>query len=877
MARYTGTRGDDSITGTDNNDTISLNGGGNDTVNAGKGNDYIDLQSYTYYEDPPNPTNATIIFNIGDGQDTISNWWAGPDTGTIVFGEGITQDMLSFEIINGEMVLKIGDNGDQITFSNLLYYDDYFRTLGLQFADGTSITDMTDINPFLHIGTAGDDVIIGSDEADYILGHGGNDTVYAGEGNDTIYLKEGEHVIYGGDGDKNINTLGNASVHVGNGNNYIAVGGVAEIYAGSGDDYISAAGGYINAGDGNNDIYITGDSTIIAGSGNDNVTLHNTENSIVDTGAGDDYIYMYENNVNNISINGGEGNDQITIYGGPPSRSLSSDAFAGREFSATIVGGKGDDTIDVSRVGSYNDAEIDIHFNLGDGQDTILDRESSFQGNIIFGEGITSDMVNVEYLFDEETNDYTLIIKVGDNGDQITLPEYLSQWGGSGSNYSLYFQDGTVISDIKGSIPSPVIYGTDEDDVIYGTALNDTIYARAGNDYIMDNVGVNYIDAGDGDDTIESDRGTVIGGKGNDVIAFNDGQPSRQPSNFEFQYNLGDGQDTIHNYTQNASEKTIVFGEGIIADMINIQYNFDYQSGNYDVVIKVGDDGDQITLSEYLSPWRDGNNEGYALHFADGTVIEDIRDFIQPIEIVGTADDDYIEGSSLNDIVYAGTGNDYIFERYGANYIDAGEGDDTIISGSGTILGGQGNDSISLEMDTYNNSNQTFDFVVQYNLGDGQDSIGYYGYSYDDQTGHGSVIEGDKIIQFGEGITSDMVTITTEGDNVVLLIGDQGDKIVLEYYLSDLEYRDPVQYRFEFADGTVWQTDGVLSQDPVIVIPPVDSLANSAASSLADASINNQTDNLVNALASFAPASAANSLFDDKPLDINTALLAVGA
>ncbi len=883
MARYTGTRNDDDLAGTEGNDHFALKGGGNDTVNGGKGNDTIDLQSYTYYEDPPNPTNATIIFNLGDGQDTIHNWWAGPDTGTIVFGEGITQDMISFEIDNGEVVLKVGDNGDQITFTNLLFYDDYFRTLGLQFADGTSITDMTDINPFLHIGTEGDDAITGTDGADYILGHGGNDTVYAGLGNDTINLGEGSSTVYAGDGDKKIRTIGDAIIHVGDGYHEIMVAGGGEIYAGDGGGYISlSAGGYVEAGDGGYQIDVSSgnNSTIISGSGDDYVSLHSVENSIIDTGAGNDYIYMYENNVNNISINAGAGDDYISIRGGPPSRSSSSEVSENGTFSSTIIGGTGNDTIDVSGVGTSSpdsDAELDFHFNLGDGQDTIIDGRSSFQGNIIFGEGITADMINVEYLFDEEINDYTLVIKVGDNGDQITFSQYLSLWGDSNSSYSLHFQDGTVISDVAELIPSPVIYGTEGDDVIYGTGVNDTVIAGAGNDYIVNWKGNNYIDAGEGDDTIESGSGTIIGGKGNDVITIDNSSSPNQAFNYVFQFGLGDGQDIINNYGQSPSDKTIVFGEGITADMVDIQYNFDYETGSYDVVIKVGDEGDQITLFEYLAPWNNGDNNAYALHFEDGTVIADIRDLIQPLEIMGTAGDDYIEGSSLNDIVFAGAGNDTIFERNGSNYIDAGEGDDNIISGSGTIIGGLGNDSISLEMDTYNNPNATLDFVVQYNLGDGQDTISYNAYNYDNQTGRNTAVEGDKIIRFGEDITSDMVTITNDGTNVILLIGDQGDQIVLEYYLSSLDYNDPVQYRFEFADGTVWQTEGVLSQDPVIVIPPVDSLANSAASSLADASINNQTDNLVNALASFAPASAANSLFDDKPLDINTALLAVSA
>lgn len=864
MARYTGTTGDDYIVGTDYDDTISLKGGGNDTVNAGKGNDYIDIQSYY---GAPNPTNATILFNIGDGQDTIWNWWEGDDTGTIVFGDGITQDMLSFEVNdNGQVVMKVGNSGDQITFTNLLGYENYFRTLGLQFADGTTIADMTEICPFIHLGTDADDVITGTDGDDYIIGHGGNDTVYAGLGNDSIFLGEGNSTVYGGDGDKKIRANGDAIINVGDGNHEIIVLGAGEVYAGDGGGYITVDSGHIEVGDGEFQIYAGSNSSIISGNGNDYINI--ADNSSVASGGGDDSIYLSGYTADNVIINAGTGNDYIAVSG-------SYEITTETEFSSTIIGGTGDDTIDIRHVKGKDGTALNIHFNLGDGQDTILSERSTIRNNIVFGEGITSDMVEILYNYDPENDDFNVVLKVGDNGDQITLNNYLNPWGDSSDSvYSLQFADGSVIADIRDLIHMEHI-GTDGDDYIIGSGVNDTVLAGAGNDYIIDWKGNNYIDAGDGDDTIESGSGTVIGGKGNDSITINNSDFGNQTFNLEYRYNLGDGQDIIYNNGyQNNSTTNIVFGEGITSDMIDISYDL---SDSYGVVIKIGDGGEQITLENYLETWRNGDNDVFALHFQDGTVIENIRDLIEPIEINGTAGDDNIEGTNINDIVMAGAGDDYIFERYGTNYIDAGEGNDMIVAGNGTIIGGQGDDSISIEVDTYENPNQSLDFVVQYNLGDGQDTINYNGYKYEPSTGYNSVLEGDKIIQFGEGITSDMVTITTEGDNVVLLIGDQGDKIVLEYYLSDLEYRDPVQYRFEFADGTVWQTDGVLSQDPVIVIPPVDSLTNSAASSLADGSINNQTDNLVNALASFAPASAANSLFDDKPLDINTALLAVSA
>ena len=101
------TNADDNVNGTSYDDIIYGNGG-HDTINAGDGNDILigghgnDILSGGYGDD-------TYVYNLGDGFDVI-NESGGNDR--IVFGEGISQDNLSFERINDN--LKISINGDEI-------------------------------------------------------------------------------------------------------------------------------------------------------------------------------------------------------------------------------------------------------------------------------------------------------------------------------------------------------------------------------------------------------------------------------------------------------------------------------------------------------------------------------------------------------------------------------------------------------------------------------------------------------------------------------------------------------------------------------------------------------------------------------------------
>lgn len=114
----------------------------------------------------------------------------------------------------------------------------------------------------------------------------------------------------------------------------------ATITGGKGDDTISAQGS-INGGDGNDSITLTGAGTVKGGKGDDTISA--------DVAGG-----------TAISIDGEVGNDSITVSGG----GKDSDE---KVASVTIIGGKGEDVIDAGNL----DSETKVSIDGGDGADVI--------------------------------------------------------------------------------------------------------------------------------------------------------------------------------------------------------------------------------------------------------------------------------------------------------------------------------------------------------------------------------------------------------------------------------------------------------------------------------------------------------------------------
>lgn len=165
----TGSAADDFITGTAAAEVIQ-GGPGNDTLDGGEGND-------------------TYVFNAGDGVETIT------DSGgfdTLSFGPRITPEILTLGL--GSLLIRVGDTGDAIHIEGF----DSNDVLGsgaieqFQFANGTRLTyGQLVARGFDLFGTAGDDVITGTNVEDRINGLAGNDVLQGGTGSDAYVFGAG--------------------------------------------------------------------------------------------------------------------------------------------------------------------------------------------------------------------------------------------------------------------------------------------------------------------------------------------------------------------------------------------------------------------------------------------------------------------------------------------------------------------------------------------------------------------------------------------------------------------------------------------------------------------------------------------------------------
>lgn len=169
-----GTAGDDNLTGTSGNDNFLLWQGGNDTVDAGDGNDILRMAG---------TLNAGDSLDGGTGKDAVV--LNGDYSAGVVFGADTIANIEVMGLAGGHSYNLTTNDGNIASGERLLVKA---GTLGsgdhLTF-DGSAETD----GKFYVIAGAGDDTITGGARHDvFDLSLGGTDTVRGGGGNDTFLL-----------------------------------------------------------------------------------------------------------------------------------------------------------------------------------------------------------------------------------------------------------------------------------------------------------------------------------------------------------------------------------------------------------------------------------------------------------------------------------------------------------------------------------------------------------------------------------------------------------------------------------------------------------------------------------------------------------------
>ncbi|WP_297990140.1 calcium-binding protein, partial [uncultured Campylobacter sp.] len=285
-----GDDGENSISGTSQNDYIDA-GGGNDKVYAGIGDDVlIGGEGGDYLEGGAG--DDTYIYNLGDGADTILD---GGGSDTIKFGAGISKDDIVVRRTGDDIRISFKNSQtDSILLrynaSNASYYVENFL-----FDNGETM-GMQDILDLSLIGTDSDDVIYGYNADDTLRGGKGNDTLNGGEGNDILYGGDGDDKLYGGNGNDTLyGSEGNDALYGSDGNDILE--------GGSGNDYLE--------GGSHNDTYIfgrgDGADTIYDGQGNDTIKFKEgiTVNDLL--------VKRADNNIDNLEISIKGTDDKLTL------------------------------------------------------------------------------------------------------------------------------------------------------------------------------------------------------------------------------------------------------------------------------------------------------------------------------------------------------------------------------------------------------------------------------------------------------------------------------------------------------------------------------------------------------------------------------------
>jgi Ca2+-binding RTX toxin-like protein len=279
---------------------------GNDTINGGGGEDYIDagLGNDSCHggagdDTFANPAYATTRFGLVDSD----NYWGDSGTEDVVTYHGRAQ---------GVVVTLDGVDNDGVATA----------IVGAASPEHDNVhTDVEGV-----IGTDSNDYLLGNLFDNNLAGYGGNDSVYGMEGHDTLTGGNGNDIIYGSDGNDWV--MGDA-----------------------GADYLS--------GGSNNDTIRGGDNsdTMTGGTGVDTVEYENTLSGVTasldgvqnDGAAGEnDWI---QKDVENLT--GSDFNDRLTGSSG-------ANFLDGKNGNDTLIGGGGNDTL----IGGFgNDS---LHGNGGD-------------------------------------------------------------------------------------------------------------------------------------------------------------------------------------------------------------------------------------------------------------------------------------------------------------------------------------------------------------------------------------------------------------------------------------------------------------------------------------------------------------------------------
>jgi Ca2+-binding RTX toxin-like protein len=706
-----GQAGNDVLLGKGGNDLL-FGGDGNDMLTGGAGNDQVFGQAG---DDQMiwNPGDGTDLNEGGDGNDTtVVNGGNGAETftvtpnGTRVRFDRTDPAPFSVDIGTTEnLVVNMNGGDDTFTASNGL---------------ATLISLNVD-------GGAGNDTITGGDGNDVIHGGDGNDLVIGGRGNDVVDLGAGDDTFVWNPGDgsdtvegqSGMDTLQFNGANIGENMDLSAngsrlrltrdVGTVTMDVNGVEQVNVAARGGADNItvhdltgtdvtqvnldlsgtpGTGTGDDAI--DTVIVEGTaGNDNVRVFGSGSSfsvnglhtlVTATGsegahdqlvikglAGDDGLdasNLAAGVVNNLTLDGGDGNDNL-------SGSQGVDFLFGGNGDDVIAGNQGNDT---ALMGAGDDV---FFWQPGDGSDTV-DGQEGADKLFFFGsdqsenfdisangsrvrlsrdvDNVTMDLNGVESLELRTLGGADNVVVNDLTGTDLTHIELALRGsaGGTDGEADSITVNGTQAADtiaVGGDVGGLQVTGLSATITIFDadpTLDSLRINALAGDDVIdAESLAAGSIlltlDGGDGDDVITGSDGNdvIIGGRGSDVALMGAGDDT-------FIWNPGDGSDTVEGQD---GQDTLQFNGANVAENIDLSAN----GGLLRLTRDIGNVTMDVSGVEQVNIATRGGADTVTVNDLSGTDVTDVN-----IDLAGTPGSGAGDGAADTVVVNGTAGADTI-------------------------------------------------------------------------------------------------------------------------------------------------------------------------------------------------------------------------
>jgi Ca2+-binding RTX toxin-like protein len=725
----TGGSGNDMLFGQADNDTL-LGKGGSDLLFGGAGNDVLtggDANDQVFGESGDdrfvwNPGDDTDLYEGGLGIDTTEvNGGNGTEVFTLTANGTRTRfdrlDPAPFSLDMGTMEkIVVHMNGGDDSFSAT---GNLAALIGVTVDGGTGNDNI--------LGSNGNDMLLGGDGNDFVDGQQGNDTALLGAGGDVFQWDpgDGSDIVEGQDGTDTLRFNGSA------------IGEIMSLSANGGRALLTRNVGTIVM-----DLNDVEKVDIKALGGADSITVNNLAGTDIATVnidlAGSIGGIAGDAAADTVIANATSGNDIIDLFGAGTGLSV-----LGLPAQVNITNAEGANDALVVSTGAGNDGitattvpagVMKLTLDGGAGDDTILGSQGA---DIIFG-GDGNDFV-----FGDNGND-TAFLGTGDD---------VFQWSPGDGNDTIEGQDG---SDLM------LFFGAN-------IAENINIFANGGRAMFTRDV-ANVVMDTDGVERIEY---RALGGADNIVVGDMTGTDVTR-IDFDLRGPVGGGDgaaDTVTiNGTLNADSINIAGDAGgVSVSGLNAAVNIFFQEQANDRLVVNGQSGDDVINATSLEA------DGIQLTM-NGGLGADL--------FFGSERDDLVNGGDGNDVAFMGAGDDLFVWNPGDDNdtIEGQAGFDTL-QFNGANIAEQINISAngSRVLFTRDIANVAMDLdgteAINFKALGGADTIRVNDLSGTDLAEINIDLSGANGL--GDGAVDTVIINGTSGDDVILVVGDDGGVSVI--------------------------------------------------------------------------------------------------